>query len=210
MKDSKFKSREALMRESLIEFGCCSYEEASLNRIIKRAEVSKGSFYYHFKNKEDLYQVLLRESIQAKWAFISEYTQKEDQDFQAMDIFDKFLYQTQAGIAFSEKEPRYNRLAIMFSKEKGNPIYERMIDLVGGSATDILKSMIHEAYDRGELDTSYPVEFTEHLMTYLFSNYDDMVRHSDMERNLEDLKYFINFLKNGLSASSVLDAHTKG
>lgn len=46
--------RELLFREARREF-CLGYEQASFNRIISRSGISKGSVYYHFADKADLF-----------------------------------------------------------------------------------------------------------------------------------------------------------
>lgn len=201
MKDSKFKSREALIEESLIEFGSTSYENASLNRIIKNAKVSKGSFYYHFKNKEDLYQHLLKEGVDTKWEFINQYTKDHASEFEQMDIFDKFLYQAQIGLEFASQYPKYNDLGNMFAREKGSEIYAKVIETIGGDSSAALGGLIRSSYDSGEINTEYPIEFVEILLEKMFANYDEFFEHSDnSDRNLANLEAFIKFLKIGLAA----------
>lgn len=46
---------EAAMRE----FAENGYEKASTNRIVKEAGIGKGTLFYYFKNKEDLYHYVL-------------------------------------------------------------------------------------------------------------------------------------------------------
>ena len=48
-------------REEFIRNG---YEVASLNTIIKDAEISKGSLYYYFEDKADLYMTVLENAMQ--------------------------------------------------------------------------------------------------------------------------------------------------
>lgn len=201
MKDAKFKSREALMEESLNEFCEYNYENASLNRIIKRAKVSKGSFYYHFKNKEELYQHLLTKSVEAKWSFINEYSKTNAVSFDKLDIYDKFLYQAQVGMLYAEKYPKYSKLARMFSNEKGTEIYEKMLSIIGDSGSETLRKMIREAYELGDIDSSYELDFVEQLLEVIFLKYDDFFKNNDgPKRSYENLKEFIRFLKNGLGA----------
>jgi len=45
------------------EFALHPYSQASLNRILARADSNKGSFYYYFENKLDLFQAVLREAL---------------------------------------------------------------------------------------------------------------------------------------------------
>ena len=48
-----------ILDAATVEFATAGYENASLNRIIERAELSKGATYYYFDGKEDLYLTVL-------------------------------------------------------------------------------------------------------------------------------------------------------
>ncbi|QWC00683.1 TetR/AcrR family transcriptional regulator [Mycoplasmatota bacterium] len=48
-----------LFEESINEFSSKAYEMASVNEVIKRSKYNKGSFYYRFKDKNELYIALL-------------------------------------------------------------------------------------------------------------------------------------------------------
>lgn len=47
--------QRAILRAALKEFATYGFAAASLNRIIDAAGISKGSMYYYFEGKEDLY-----------------------------------------------------------------------------------------------------------------------------------------------------------
>ncbi len=47
--------REQLLEVAAQEFAVRGYAEASLNRILKQAQMSKGSAYYYFADKADLF-----------------------------------------------------------------------------------------------------------------------------------------------------------
>lgn len=190
------------MKASLDEFSNHSYEHASLNRIIKQAGVSKGSFYYHFANKEDLYGQLLKQGIEAKWTYIKATAQEEASDVQAMDIFDQFLYQAELGIRFAHQNPQYHQLANRFAKEKGASIYKTMMGLLGGDSTAMLKQMIDQAYGKGSLDPTFDKEFLYGLIERLLANYDDLIEPTgDLDLDLNNLKAFIGFMKSGFGVN---------
>lgn len=46
---------DRILHAAILEFGAHNYETASLNRICKERNVSKGLLYHNFKNKDDLY-----------------------------------------------------------------------------------------------------------------------------------------------------------
>ena len=51
--DESLKTR--ILDVSKEEFGAHGYEGASYNKIIQKIGISKGSMYYYFENKEDLF-----------------------------------------------------------------------------------------------------------------------------------------------------------
>ena len=55
----KEEKRERLIAAAIDEFASNLYVEASINRIIKNCQISRGSFYMYFNDKEDLYFYLL-------------------------------------------------------------------------------------------------------------------------------------------------------
>ena len=52
--------QQAILRAALDEFAAHGFHDASLNRIIEAAGISKGSMYYYFDGKEDLFTHVTR------------------------------------------------------------------------------------------------------------------------------------------------------
>ena len=57
LKDSK---KNAILEAAAHEFARVPYSAASINQIIKEAEISRGSFYTYFEDKDDLMRYMLR------------------------------------------------------------------------------------------------------------------------------------------------------
>lgn len=49
------RQQQALVQAALDEFSTHGFHDASLNRVIEAAGISKGSLYYYFDGKEDLF-----------------------------------------------------------------------------------------------------------------------------------------------------------
>lgn len=47
--------RTRITEAALTEFSSNIYNESSINQIIKTADISRGSFYKYFEDKEDVY-----------------------------------------------------------------------------------------------------------------------------------------------------------
>lgn len=54
-----YEKWEKIMRSARAEFARVPFSEASINRIVRAAEISRGSFYMYFKDKKDLFLCLL-------------------------------------------------------------------------------------------------------------------------------------------------------
>lgn len=52
------KKKNNILKAAKEEFEAFKYVDASINRIIKAANISRGSFYQYFEDKNDLYQTI--------------------------------------------------------------------------------------------------------------------------------------------------------
>ena len=60
--------QQAILRAALEEFAAHGFHDASLNRVIEAAGISKGSMYYYFDGKEDLYAYVARVELERLFA----------------------------------------------------------------------------------------------------------------------------------------------
>ena len=58
-------TEEKIKRAALKEFAQHGFEGARVDRIALKAKVNKAMIYYHYKNKENLYESILKEVYQA-------------------------------------------------------------------------------------------------------------------------------------------------
>lgn len=67
----KEEKRNAILEAAVHEFSRVPYSSASINQIIKEADISRGSFYTYFEDKDDLMRYLLRGAGDKcqQWAF---------------------------------------------------------------------------------------------------------------------------------------------
>lgn len=55
--------QQAIMTAAFAEFKQYPFAEASINRMIKQAKISRGSFYLYFADKEDIYHYLMEQLL---------------------------------------------------------------------------------------------------------------------------------------------------
>lgn len=81
--------KEKLILEALKEFADRGFDSASLNQIIKRAGISKGSFYHHFANKEELFSQVIHRAAQEKLDFVSLWIEQNGPGHENLGFFDR-------------------------------------------------------------------------------------------------------------------------
>lgn len=194
-KEKTFERRQYLIDAAIKEFSQRGYESASLNNILKEAQISKGTFYYHFKNKEDLYFYLIGLLIEEKKRFLGQAMKPED--FQK-DIFAILKHQARLGIEFAADNPGINGFAESFAKEKGSGIYEKALKRYNFQESDPMKQLIDQAYLKGELRTDLPREFVQRLMGYLLTHMAELTNALKVEDYGQDINHLIDFMRNGL------------
>jgi AcrR family transcriptional regulator len=201
LKDKSFERREELLEAALSEFTIKSYGEASLNTIIKSAGISKGTFYYHFADKQALYLHLLEVSAAKKWDYINETYVSGPTQHVNNSIFDKFKTQARIAVEFAQKYPKYHELSRMFAQEKGNPIYDVAIIRLGVDSEKLLRSMIEEESDAGSFREEYSKDFLVRTLSYMFTHFHeiyDQKEDFELDRMLTNLDDYVNLIRFGI------------
>lgn len=194
-KEKNFEKKQELVDAAIDEFGEKGYEKASLNNILRAAGISKGTFYYHFENKEELYLYLISIFIEKKKSFFADYVKPEDFN---KNIFILLKIMTRAGLEFAKQNPTINKFSEAFVKERGNKIYNKMLKRFSFESDDYFNILIENAYLKGELRTDIPKEFTKHVITYLFTHLQDITDIKNVDDFEPAANYLIEFMKNGL------------
>ena len=190
-----FERKNEVIDSALKEFSEKGYKGASLNNILRNAQISKGTFYYHFKSKEHLYFFLIEILIEKKKEFMQ--TKINPEDFNK-DIFTIFKLQSKLGVEFAINNPIINNFSKSFIKEKGNKIYDKALERYNFKEDASIKALISSAYTKGEIRDDLPKEFVERLIGYLFTNLVELSGTTSVEDYEEQINLLIEFIKNGL------------
>jgi TetR/AcrR family transcriptional regulator len=199
MDKNSFKRKNELIEAALDEFSVHSYENASLNKIIKNAGISKGLFYYHFEDKKALYSFILETAAGNQVEFINK--NMKEQELKDKNIFEDLKLQFQISGKFAAANPKYYRFITMFFKENKNEINNDLKSAVEGSNDLLLEQLVKNAIKNGDFNKRFSNDFITKIMHYLFTNYFEIFDEEEdyeLENILENAKNFVDFLKYGL------------
>lgn len=194
-KEKSFERREELINAALVEFGDKGYDNASLNNILKEAGISKGTFYYHFKNKEDLYIYLYDILAEEKMNFFNKNINPEDFN---KDIFTLLKIMSKVGMEFAHYRPEVAKFSNSYLKDLNNPILDKVKEKYNFQNNDYLDFLIDKAYEREELREDLPRKFIKNMINYLLANLHEISNTIDINEYVTEVNYLTDFLKDGL------------
>lgn len=76
--------KKAILQAAVMEFSRVPFEKVSINKIIKNADISRGSFYTYFEDKRDLLQFVFKDFIDRAEAVCKECLKKNEGNFWEM------------------------------------------------------------------------------------------------------------------------------
>ena len=75
------EKQEMFINVAIDEFTSKSFEQASINSIIKKANISRGSFYNYFEDIEELIMFVFEKVKQERFQYASEIIKSCDKDY---------------------------------------------------------------------------------------------------------------------------------
>jgi TetR/AcrR family transcriptional regulator len=99
------EEQQRILEACIEEFALHGFRQASTNTIIKRAGIPKGTLFFYFGSKKDLYLYVIDHAVaQYKQAFA------QSAGHPPADLFERLLYFGQARMQFALREPLLYRL----------------------------------------------------------------------------------------------------
>lgn len=79
------EKRRRIIEAAVHEFSSQLFDKASINQIIKEADISRGSFYQYFEDKDDLYFFTIQTIIKATaYTFLKQFIAAQPNDIYAV------------------------------------------------------------------------------------------------------------------------------
>jgi len=194
--------RALICNIAIEEFAAHSFEQASINRIVAKTNIAKGSFYQYFENKKDLFFYLMQLAADEKLTYLAPVMRNPQQrDFFAL-LREMYL----SGIRFAVEHPQYAEISKKLLENKGTPIFEEFMDVNIPAAYELFQTLLESAMTRGEVRSDIDVKLFAYLIaamnTLVLEYYTEFVAPDYDEKMLATIDQFINFLRHGIGQNN--------
>lgn len=177
--------RKQIFDACVDEFAAHTFSEASINQIIKAANISRGSFYQYFADKEDCYMYLLSEMVKEKMAMFKDIVAINDND----TVFDEYETMFDKAILWIEKKPQYYQIGVKMDMDNSEFIRK----LLNGNlaSLDYFATLIRRDQQRGIIRKDIVPEI---LTEMLFSINQKALMNFFYNRDFEGMKKHLHHI----------------
>ncbi|MCG3088862.1 TetR/AcrR family transcriptional regulator [Sporosarcina cyprini] len=158
--DMDIEKRKKIMNASFEEFATHGFSNASTNRIIKRAGISKGLLFYYFQNKQQLVYFLLEFAID----YVKDhYVNKMDTDIR--DFFERYKQQRSLKHAIYQENPYLFSFLSSYYYQFRNEI--ELPTKMGEQLTKLEEDILSKLHDNLDMDLFRDDMSTREVFTYI-------------------------------------------
>ena len=205
--ETRFKNidqekRDRIINAALKEFAENGYEKASTNEIVKDAQISRGLLYHYFKDKEDLYNALIKYAIET---FLGKLEAKVD--WEESDIFERLKQIAFVKIELSKVYPKlFSFVVSIFTRDNKIQTMEEAYSLYDKYEINIqslFAKVYQENIDFSKLREPDKIRINMNIIRWTIEKWSEEILQrssgsfttEDMEKLAEELDEYIDVLK---------------
>lgn len=201
--------RERVISEATQEFADHGYHQASINRIVGRLGIAKGSLFKYFGNKQGLFEYLFEHAISQFKRPLKDIRDKAS----GKDFFERIEMSIIAGVDFIEAHPLVYRIYLKMLFQENFPLRDKFLSEVRRASEKYLRQLVMEAIKSGEIRNDVDPEIVifhidsmmnSFLQSSAISSLDNVVGLFGADRETVKIKAhaITDFLRHGLGTTS--------
>lgn len=186
-----------IMEAIIDEFSEYSFTHASINRMIKQANISRGSFYQYFENKEDCYLEMMKVIAKEKMEIFKDIVQLDTN----ATLFDHYMHMVYQIQIWMQKRPKFYKISLLMDYDKSDFIQKLMAD--NPNLLDYFYSLIKLDQERGIIRSNVdPQLLSEMLIAINRSMLMEYFQKEDYQGMIDKTKDILELIKYGTLVST--------
>ena len=205
--------KSKILDAAVDEFARHGFRQASVNRMVERIGIAKGSLFQYFGSKEGLFKVIFDYAVD----LVRQSLREVKKETGGEDFFERIKQSMLAGIRFIERHPRIYRIYLKMIFQEDFPLRTEFLQQVHLFSAEYLRPVVEAGITRGELRPETDVEMAVFMLDALMDRFLqaycvpflDAGAHiyqaspDELERKADE---FITLLRVGMGASLKSDA----
>ncbi|WP_312642883.1 TetR/AcrR family transcriptional regulator [Hydrogenoanaerobacterium sp.] len=176
------EKKNRILEAAIDEFAEYRFSDASINRIVKAAGIPRGSFYQYFRNKEDIYMLVIEKISKGKMEIFSRAPALSE----GATFFDAAIAAVPSILEWVQRCPKYDRIGMLMTQDSSEfmqHIIEQM-QTAQHSVIDFLKRDQQCGLIRKDADLELVVQMFLPIMTTTLREYYSKDGHEEAIRKI--------------------------
>ena len=156
------EKRKRILKTATAEFAEYGFENTSIQQIAKKAEISVGSVYKYFENKEELFSMVVKEGLLALEELLLHHS-KSDEDVivKAEEVLKELL-------RFSKRHPELIKLYCSITTGNNTEFSRMLAERVESISAKVYTEVIEKAQASGDVRSDVNPKFFAFLLDNIF------------------------------------------
>jgi len=161
-------SKQARVLDAAIdEFAEQGFSLASMNRVVQRGGIAKGSLFQYFGSKEGLFRFIFDHAVE----LVRKSLRQVKQETASADFFERISQSLLTGIHFITRHPRIYQIYLKMIFQENFPLRSQFLQQVHLFSADYLKPLVEGGIARGELRADLNVDLTVFFLDALMDRF---------------------------------------
>lgn len=173
------EKKERIIEAAIEEFSQYYFQEAKISRIVKKAQIPRGSFYQYFSGKMDLYTFLFDHIARKKGGYMDTVLKRIDEVTSTKILREMFL----GGIQFAHDHPLLAMIGSRFYREP-KEFRESILGRYEGAREEFLKELLNQGQKRGEIKEEVDIKMVSFILSHMLEAMVDYVCSESEDENV--------------------------
>jgi len=209
--------KQRILETAIDEFASHGFRQASMNRMVQKLAIAKGSLFQYFVNKEGLFKVIFDYAVD----LVRQSLRQVKHETATHDFFQRIRRSLLAGIGFIQQHPKIYRIYLKMIFQEDFPLRTEFLQQMHLFSSEYLRPLVEKGIADGDLrpdlNVNMAVFFLDALMDRFLQAY--CVSFLDAGLGLYDasnaeiqqhLDAFIEIVRKGMSTQLTDSTATVG
>jgi AcrR family transcriptional regulator len=161
------EKQQRILDTAIDEFADHGFRQASVNRMVQRLGIAKGSIFQYFGSKEGLFNVIFNHAVN----LVRQSLRQVKQETADEDFFERIRGSLLAGIRFIRRHPRVYRIYLKMIFQEDFPLRAEFLQQVHLFSAEYLRPLVESGIERGELRRDLNVDMAVFFLDALMDRF---------------------------------------
>ncbi len=159
--------RNKILDAAVDEFARHGFRQASVNRMVERIGIAKGSLFQYFGSKEGLFRVIFDHAVE----LVRQSLRQVKKEASGADFFQRIKKSMLAGIDFIARHPKVYGIYLKMIFQEDFPLRTEFLQQVHLFSAEYLRPVVEAGIAGGDLRADTNIEMTVFMLDALIDRF---------------------------------------